>query len=69
MSKTQTEIANEIGISKSYLCEILKGKKGCSYEVMCKIVKRYPNINFLDFMILNPRFILITGGEKNEWIN
>ena len=60
MNKTQTEIAKEIGISKSYLSEILSGKKGCSHWLMSEILKYYPNLKFLP---LNPRYILKKKGE------
>ena len=57
MNKTQNEIAKEIGISKSYLSEILSGKKGCSHWLMEEILKYYPNLKE-DFTLLNPRYIL-----------
>ena len=54
---TQREIAKKLGISYSYLNEILKGKKGCSYVLMMEILKYYPNLKN-DFHLLNPRYIL-----------
>lgn len=35
------ENARLIGISPSYLSDILNGKKGCSFEVINKIIKLY----------------------------
>lgn len=63
MNKTQSEIAKEIGISQSYLSEILSGRKGCSHWLMVKILKYYPNLN-QDFTLLNPRYILKKVGDK-----
>ena len=54
-TKTQNEIAKEIGINKSYLSEILNGKKGCSALVKEKILKYYPD---LEFSLFNPRYKL-----------
>ena len=55
--KSQSEIAKEIGISRSYLSEILRGKKGCPYWLMVEILKYYPNLRN-NFYLLNPRYIL-----------
>lgn len=45
--------AKLIGISQSYLFDILNGKKGCSYEVADKIIKLYD----VDFeVIVTKRF-------------
>ena len=63
MNKTQNEIAKEIGISKSYLSEILSGKKGCTHCLMEEILKYYPNLKE-DFKLLNPRYILKKVGDK-----
>ena len=63
LNKTQTEIAKEIGISKSYLSEILSGKKGCTHWLMSEILKYYPNLKE-DFKLLNPRYILKKVGDK-----
>ena len=65
MNKTQNEISKEIGISKSYLSEILSGKKGCSHWLMEEILKYYPNLKE-DFKLLNPRYILKKGSGVNE---
>lgn len=35
------ENAKLIGISASYLSDILNGKKGCNFEVINKIIKLY----------------------------
>lgn len=64
MNKTLKENAKEIGVSISYLSEILRGKKGCSYVVMQRILKYYHNLKASDFKLLNPRYIL--RGEDNE---
>jgi hypothetical protein len=64
MNRTLKEISKEIGISTSYLSEILRGKKGCPYWLMKTILKYYPNLKETDFRLLNPRYIL--RGEDNE---
>lgn len=38
---TIRENAKLIGISASYLSDILNGKKGCNFEVINKIIKLY----------------------------
>lgn len=58
MNKTLKEISKEIGISTSYLSDILRGKKGCSYVIMQRVLKYYSNLKETDFRILNPRYIL-----------
>ena len=65
MNKTQNEIAKEIGISKSYLSDILNGKKGCSHWLMMKILKYYPELED-NFKLLNPRYIIRKGSGVNE---
>lgn len=65
MNKSQNEIAKEIGISKSYLSDILNGKKGCSHWLMEKILKYYPDLKN-DFKLLNPRYIIRKGSGVNE---
>lgn len=62
MNKSQNEIAKEIGISKSYLSDILNGKKGCNAIIKEKILKFYPA---LKFKILNPRY-LVEKVESEE---
>ena len=54
MNKSLSEIAKELGISKSYLSEILNGKKGCSEELMNKLKEYYPELNF--YISTKPRF-------------
>lgn len=65
MNKSQNEIAKEIGISKSYLSDILNGKKGCAYWLMMKILKYYPELKD-NFKLLNPRYIIRKGSVVNE---
>lgn len=57
MNKSQNEIAKELGISKTYLSEILNGKKGCSEELMYKIKEYYPTLEF--YIFTKPRFKVI----------
>ena len=52
--ETQSFIARELGISKSYLSYILRGKKGCSENLMIKIKKYYPELKFYNFT--KPRY-------------
>lgn len=54
-NEIQNSIARKIGISKRYLCDILKGRRGCNQEVKNKIIFYYPE---LKFDLLNPRYIL-----------
>ena len=57
MNKSLSEIAKELGISKSYLSEILNGKKGCSEELMNKLKEYYPTLKF--YVFTKPRFKVI----------
>lgn len=61
--ESQNKIAGKIGISRSYLSEILRGVKGCNKEVMNNILFYYPD---LKFKLLNPRYIVVKGGEKSD---
>lgn len=54
MKKSLREIAKELEISPSYLSNILNEKKGCSKELMNKIKKYYPNLDFYNF--IEPRY-------------
>lgn len=56
------ENAKELGISITYLWEILRGRKGCNEELMLKMIKKYPE---LDFTLLNPRYILRKDNKCN----
>lgn len=49
-----TYISKEIGISKSYLSDIINGKKGCSKELVNEIKKYYPNLEF--YVFTKPRY-------------
>ena len=60
--KSQNEIAKEIGISKSYLSDILNGKKGCAHWLMQEILKYYPNLKN-DFKLLNPRYKVVKDSD------
>lgn len=42
-NESQNSIARKIGISKSYLCDILKGRRGCNQEVKIKLFFIIPN--------------------------
>ena len=53
--ENQSEVAKKLGISRTYLCDILKGRRGCSQELRRKLYCFYPNLNF---KLLNPRYIL-----------
>lgn len=54
MNKSQNKIAKEIGISKGYLSDILKGKKGCNKCLMDEIKKYYPQLEF--YIFTQPRY-------------
>lgn len=54
MDKSLRTIAKELGISPSYLSNIINGKKGCTKELMEKIKKYYPNLDFYNFV--EPRY-------------
>lgn len=60
--KSQNEIAKEIGISKSYLSDILNGKKGCAHWLMQEILKYYPNLKN-NFKLLNPRYKVVKDSD------
>lgn len=59
---SQREIASKIGISASYLNEIINGKKGCPHWLMEEIIKYYPKLKD-KFVLLNPRYILKRSEE------
>lgn len=54
MEKSLRNIAKELNISPSYLSDILNGNKGCSEELMLKIKKYYPKLDFYNF--IKPRY-------------
>lgn len=62
--KTLRQIANEIKISPSYLSDILKGKKGCSEDLMYKIKMYYPQLEF--YVFTKPRYKVINNLESFE---
>ncbi len=57
-SKSQNQIAKELGISKSYLSDILNGKKGCNTDLKEKLLQYYPNLKFI---VYNPRWKIMRG--------
>lgn len=59
------ENAKTLGISISYLSDILNGKKGCSEDLMLNIKFLYPN---LDFTLLNPRYRLRKPTDKCNYM-
>lgn len=59
---SQREEAKTLGISASYLNEILNGKKGCDEQLMLNIKTLHPD---LEFTLLNPRYILRTNQKCN----
>lgn len=59
---TRREEAKMLGISVSYLSEILRGTKGCDENLMLNLELLHPDI---EFTILNPRYIL----RKNQKCN
>ena len=62
MNKSLSKIAKELGISKTYLSEILSGKKGCSEELMYKIQEYYPTLEF--YIFTKPRFKVVRSDVK-----
>ena len=64
MNKNLKENSKKLGISVSYLSDILNGKKGCAYWLMKTILKYYPNLKETDFKILNPRYILRRNSDE-----
>lgn len=62
MNKSLSEIAKELVISKTYLSEILSGKKGCSEELMNKIKEYYPTLEF--YIFTKPRFKVVRNDVK-----
>lgn len=49
-----TSISKKLRISKSYLSDIINGKKGCSEELMKEIKIYYPNLDF--YIFTKPRY-------------
>lgn len=62
--KTLRQIANELKISPSYLSDILKGKKGCSEDLMYKIKMYYPHLVF--YVFTKPRYKVVNNLESLE---
>lgn len=56
--------AKLIGISQSFLSDILKGKKGCDEITMNKIKALYPDVDFYNFV--KPRYKIKREGLENE---
>lgn len=57
--------ADRYGIVYSYCYDIFNGKKGCSEELMLKIKKDYPE---MEFVLLHPRWILKKPNEELSFI-
>lgn len=57
MEKSIRQIAKELNVSASYLCDVLNGKKGCNEEFMNKIKKYYPDLQF--YIFNKPRYKVI----------
>ena len=62
---TLREESKELGISASYLFDILHGYKGCSEELMLNIKHIHPE---LDFTLLNPRYKLRKASDKCNYM-
>lgn len=62
MKKKLKENSEKLGISISYLSQILNGTRGCNEKLMQDILLLYPESNF---KLLNPRYILIKKGCEN----
>ena len=63
--ETYNERAKRYGIASSYCYDIFNGNKGCSEELMLKIKKDYPE---MEFVLLHPRWILRKPNEKLSFI-
>ena len=64
-----TSISKQLGISKSYLSDIINGKKGCSKELMTEIKKCYPDLDF--YIFTKPRYKIkrrVINNVKNSRI-
>lgn len=59
-------IAKELGISPSYLSDILNGKKGCSEELMNKIKIYYKSLEFYNFV--EPRYKVVKENKYDKQI-
>lgn len=62
MKQSQNQVARELGISITYLSEILHSKKGCDEELMNKIKQYYPNLKF--YIFTKPRYKVEKVGDK-----
>ena len=62
--KSLRQIANELKISPGYLSDILKGKKGCSEDLMYKIKMYYPQLDF--YVFTKPRYKVVNNLESFE---
>lgn len=58
------ETAIKLGISPSYLSDILNGKKGCSEELMNKIKKYYKDLEFYNFV--EPRYKVVKENRYDK---
>ncbi len=56
------DLAELLGISKSYASDILKGKKGISGENRSKILEIYPDVRFV--MSNKPRYKIVLDKEN-----
>jgi len=63
--ETYNKRAEKYGIASSYCYDIFNGKKGCSEELMLKIKKDYPE---MDFILLHPRWILKKPNQELSYI-
>ena len=57
----QYEVAEELGVSKSYISAILKGKKSCSEKTMRNLKTAYPD---LEFVLYKPHYIVKPKEHK-----
>jgi transcriptional regulator with XRE-family HTH domain len=62
--KSLRQIARELKISPSYLSDILKGKIGCSEDLMNKIKEYYPQLEF--YVFTKPRYKVVNNLESLE---
>lgn len=65
MKRNLKENADILGISKSYLSQIINGKRGCDEKLMLNIKTLYPELNFT---LLNPRYILRKDDDKCNYM-
>lgn len=58
---SQTRIAKKLNLSRSYICEILKGKRNCDKKVKKELEKAYPKLKFKK--IVKVSYCVINGGD------